>query len=97
VPGHGSRGIDPIPMYARLFTKAEQTRRFLITNAGSSGWEVTEEQGSQVVSRVRYTDWHRVERARQHFARLAATLEHAGWVETPLEAIVKTPGYSTNR
>jgi hypothetical protein len=68
-------------MYARLFTKAEQTRRFLITSAGSFGWEVREEQGSQVVSRVRYTDWHRVERARQNFARLAEALEHAGWVE----------------
>lgn len=69
-------------MYVRLFTKAEETRRFLITSAGSIGWEVTEEQGSQVVSRVRYTDWHRVERARQHFAQLAETLQHAGWVES---------------
>lgn len=70
-------------MYARLFTKAEATRRFRITSAGSLGWEVTEEQDSQVVSRIRYTDWHRVERARQNFARRAETLEHAGWVERP--------------
>ena len=69
-------------MYARLFTRAEQTRRFLITSAGSFGWEVTDEQGSEVVSRVRYTDWHRVERARQNFARLAETLQNAGWTES---------------
>ena len=84
-------------MYARLFTRAEQTRRFLITSAGSFGWEVTDEQGSEVVSRVRYTDWHRVERARQNFARLAEALEHAGWVETRVDALVEAPGYSTNR
>jgi hypothetical protein len=69
-------------MYARLFTKAAETRRFLITSAGSAGWEVKEEQDSQIVRCVRYTDWHRVERARQNFARLAETLEHSGWVES---------------
>lgn len=76
-------------MYARSFTRATETRRFLITSAGSAGWEVTDEQDSRIVWSVRYTDWHRVERAKQHFARLAHVLEQGGWVETP--------GYSTNR
>lgn len=76
-------------MYARLFTKADETRRFLITSAGASGWEVIEEQDSRVVWQVRYTDWHRVERAKQNFARVAETLAHTGWVEMS--------GYSTNR
>jgi len=68
-------------MYARMFKKAGQTRRFTITDAGKSGWEVREEQDSQVVRTTRYTDWHRVERARMTFAIEAATLTSAGWKE----------------
>ena len=69
-------------MYARVFRKANQIRRFTITSAENEGWEVREEQNSQVIRSVRITDWHRVERARMHFAREAQTLEHAGWVES---------------
>jgi hypothetical protein len=69
-------------MYARLFRRADQTRRFTITNAGSAGWEVRAEEDSRVIWSVRYTDWHRVERARMEFSRQAATLEHSGWIET---------------
>ena len=47
-----------------------------------SGWEVREEQDSQIVWSIRYTDWHRVERARMTFAREAATLASAGWKES---------------
>jgi hypothetical protein len=78
-------------MYARLLRKADETRRFTITTAGDAGWEVREEQDSRVVWSARYTDWHRVERARMLFARLAAALEHSGWVEAA------SPDYSTNR
>ena len=45
-------------MYKRTFRKADQTHRFVITNTDGSGWEVREEQDSQVIWRVRYTDWH---------------------------------------
>jgi hypothetical protein len=69
-------------MYARVFQKAGQTRRFTITDAESSGWEVREEQDSRVIWSVRYTDWHRVERARMSFAREAATLASSGWQES---------------
>jgi hypothetical protein len=69
-------------MYLRMFKKAGQTKRFTITDADSSGWEVREEQDSQVVWSTRYTDWHRVERARMAFARTAATLASAGWKES---------------
>ena len=69
-------------MYARIFRKADQTRRFTITTADVSGWEVREEQDSRVIWSVRYTDWHRVERARMVFATQALRLEHAGWKES---------------
>jgi hypothetical protein len=69
-------------MYARIFRKANQTRRFTITDAGGCGWEVRDEQDSQVIWSMRYTDWHRVERARMTFATQALRLEHSGWKES---------------
>jgi hypothetical protein len=68
-------------MYARNFRRAAQTRRFSITDTGSSGWEVREEQNSLVVRIVRYDDWHRVERALLHFTREAVALRDSGWIE----------------
>ena len=69
-------------MYARSFRKADQIRRFTITHSRGLGWEVREEEDSRVVWSVRYTDWHRVERARMAFASQAVRLEHAGWKES---------------
>ncbi len=69
-------------MYARIFHKANQTHRFSILATQASGWEVREEHDSRVIRSIRYTDWHRVERARMAFAREAMTLEDAGWIET---------------
>jgi len=69
-------------MYARNFRKADETLKFTITDAGDAGWEVREEQGAEVVKRIHYTDWHRVERARMAFTELAMRLEDAGWVES---------------
>jgi hypothetical protein len=68
-------------MYAQLFRKAAQTRRFSIVDTGSDGWEVREEQNTRVVRIVRYDDWHRVERALLQFAREAMELRASGWVE----------------
>jgi len=69
-------------MYARSFRKANQIRRFTITDSRGSGWEVREEQDSRVIWSVRYTDWHRVERARMMFATQALSLEDSGWKES---------------
>jgi len=69
-------------MYARIFRKADPTRRFTIEHVDASGWEVREEQDSHLIRSARYTDWHRVERARMTFLRQALTLEDAGWTET---------------
>ena len=69
-------------MYNRIFRKANQTHRFLISNNNGAGWEVREEQDSQVILHVRYTDWHRVERARMAFATQALNLQLSGWKES---------------
>jgi hypothetical protein len=78
--------IDPeyrsqLHMYTRLFQKATHTRKFTISAAEESGWEVRDEQDSRVIRWVLYRDWHRVERARRAFALEAATLEERGWSE----------------
>ena len=68
-------------MYTRLLQKAAHTRKFTISSAGESGWEVRDERDSHVIRWVRYHDWHRVERARMSFALEAARLEESGWNE----------------
>jgi hypothetical protein len=68
-------------MYARTFRKAEQERRFVILNAGSLGWEVRHEQDREIVRRVVYDDWHRVERARLVFSQEGERLKDEGWTE----------------
>jgi hypothetical protein len=77
----GSAGVMISVMYARMFRKANQTRRFTITAAGNAGWEVRDEQDNRIVRTVRYTDWHRVERARMTFALKAHDLRDSGWDE----------------
>ena len=67
-----------MPCTHESFAKLIRRRRFTITNAGSAGWEVREEQDSQVIRSVRYTDWHRVERARMAFARKALNAGDVG-------------------
>jgi hypothetical protein len=69
-------------MYKRTFRKADQTHRFVITNSHGAGWEVREEEDSHVIRSARYSDWHRVERARMAFATQALNLELSGWKES---------------
>jgi hypothetical protein len=68
-------------VYAMYLRKATETRAFVIRNV-NCGWEVFEEQDNTVVRRVRYDDWHRVERARAAFAVKAIALRETGWVES---------------
>jgi hypothetical protein len=68
-------------MYERTYRKAEQERRFSIVDAGSEGWEVRDERDHEVVKRVVYDDWHRVERARMNFRWEGEKLKDAGWNE----------------
>jgi hypothetical protein len=73
-------------MYAVTLRKDAETRRFTITATETSGWEVREEQNSELVSRHVYTDWHRVERAQMGFSQAVSSLVGDGWTR-----------YSTNR
>jgi hypothetical protein len=67
-------------MFERVLQNHEREKRFSIVQTGRY-WEVLEEQDRQVVRRVSYDDWHRVERARRVFGLEADTLRRAGWVE----------------
>lgn len=68
-------------MFSLLLRNAAHVRRFLISDTGSSGWEVREEVDSEVVRLARYFDWHRVERARREFEREVTELRRHGWTE----------------
>ena len=69
-------------MFAKELRQAGHTKRFTISEAGSEGWEVRVEQDSEVVRRVHYTDWHRVERAVSMLSLQVSELENNGWLET---------------
>ena len=65
-------------MFTRHLRNADHTRRYSIAET-PAGWEVRKEQDSQVIRRVEYTDWHRVERARRSNTLEVNALEAAGW------------------
>jgi len=67
-------------MFAKELYRAGHTRKFSIQDLGVSGWEVRDEQDDRVLKQVRYTDWHRVERALNMFNLQIDELEDAGWV-----------------
>ncbi|HET9706101.1 MAG TPA: hypothetical protein VFP85_18800 [Vicinamibacterales bacterium] len=57
-----------------------ETRTYTIATI-DGGWEVREERDSRLVKKVRYSDWHRVERARRTIAHELDVLRRAGWIE----------------
>ena len=67
-------------MFSKSLRYHEQTRRYSIS-VTETGWEVREERDSEVVKKVHYQDWHRVERARRSIAIELADLEKQGWSE----------------
>jgi hypothetical protein len=73
-------------MFAKELQRAGHTRKFSIRDAGTSGWEVRDEQDSRVLKHVLYTDWHRVERAQNMFNLQIDELESSGWSAAPRES-----------
>jgi hypothetical protein len=70
-------------IYTTELSHEGHSRRFILGEAPLGGWELRVEEDQAVVSRVRYTDWHRVERALGAIARRVSELEAGGWtVET---------------
>lgn len=67
-------------MFIRSIRNADHTRRYSIFST-PAGWEVRQELDSQLVRRVEYHDWHRVERARRSIDSELTALEAAGWHE----------------
>jgi len=53
-------------MLIREFIHAGHIDRFTVTR-GAEGWDIREERDDNVVRKVNYQDWHRVERAMQVF------------------------------
>ena len=66
-------------MYTTELSHEGHLRRFILGEAPLGGWELRVEEDHAVVSRVRYTDWHRVERALGAVERLVSELKAGGW------------------
>ena len=71
--------MGPEQMFSKELTHGGHVRRFTIRESGGNGWEVREEQDSRVVRKVRYDDWHRVERALITMREQVLELEESGW------------------
>ena len=69
-------------MFSKSLRYDQQTRRYSIA-VTPAGWEVREERDSEVVKRVHYQDWHRVERARRSITIELDALRRKGWSEIP--------------
>ena len=67
-------------MFYKSLRHDHQTRRYSIA-ATSEGWEVLEERDNEVVKKVQYQDWHRVERARRSITIELDALRGKGWSE----------------
>jgi hypothetical protein len=52
---------EGLTMFVHEFTKAGHLTRVTVTH-DTAGWELREERDDQEVRRLRFTDWHRVER-----------------------------------
>lgn len=68
-------------IFSRRLRSHEHSRAFVIDTADERGWEVREEEDSQVIKRIWMHDWHRVENAMLRFGLQATQLQRAGWVE----------------
>jgi hypothetical protein len=68
-------------MYERILRNDTHTRRFTVTSAKGLGWDIREFIDREITNVVRHADWHRVERAKRTFARLADDLRKDGWID----------------
>jgi hypothetical protein len=66
-------------MFAISLQRGGHTRHYSVRSSASAGWEVSLEEDRAVSRRVRYRDWHRVERAVALLRREIADLATQGW------------------
>lgn len=72
------------PVFSITLQRANHLLEYSIRSTPSAGWEVSVAEDRQLRHRVRYHDWHRVERAMASFHRDVADLTARGWeVATP--------------
>jgi hypothetical protein len=71
-------------MYTTELSHDGHHRRFVLAEVALGGWELRVEEDEAIVSRVRYTDWHRVERALGAIERRVSELEAGGWRVTAI-------------
>jgi hypothetical protein len=69
------------PIFRKTLVRALRVRSFEITIDAVAGWEVFEREDERVLQRLRYTDWHRVERALDRLGQVVAELQRDGWEE----------------
>jgi hypothetical protein len=65
-------------MFAVSLRHDDRVKRFSISQAEPSGWEVRFEE-DRTVSVRHYHDWHRVERSLNDFQRQVMDLTERGW------------------
>jgi hypothetical protein len=65
-------------MFVLELRRGTETRSFLVSSE-RAGWLLSEQSNRQTIRRVRYHDWHRVERAIALIRHDAAALEEQGW------------------
>ncbi len=66
-------------MFSIALKHAEHTRKYHVTAAQPSGWELTLLEDHQPTRQVHYEDWHRVERALAALELEVSQLTTRGW------------------
>jgi len=66
-------------MFSISLRHADHVRRYSISPAAGFGWEMKLEEDREVTRRVRYQDWHRVERAWTMIRLEVSKLTERGW------------------
>ena len=68
-------------VFEKTLVRAGNVRSFQILG-GPAGWEVVEQSEDNTARRLKYTDWHRVERTVERFTREIDELRREGWTES---------------
>jgi hypothetical protein len=76
----GLANVDAMYSFIKSVKKADHVRRYSIRST-ETGWEVREEQDTEILRHSYYQDWHRVERAKLGIALKLDALRAQGWSE----------------
>ncbi len=68
-------------LLAKKLVRAGRVRSYEVRPVSPIGWEASQSEDQHVVEKIRYDDWHRVERTLARFMREIAELREQGWQE----------------